>query len=56
LPRLTVDPNAVNTINEFQSYIWQTGKDEPFKRNDHAMDTIRYIVDLYDNYDSWLIS
>lgn len=49
LPRLTVDPSCVNTINEFESYVWKkttsTGitKDEPQKENDHAMDALRYL-------------
>lgn len=41
-PRLTVDPSCVNLINEFESYIWKPGKDEPVKENDHAMDALRY--------------
>jgi len=41
-PRLTVDPSCVNTINEFESYVWKPDKDEPVKENDHAMDAIRY--------------
>jgi phage terminase large subunit len=45
-PRLTVDPSCVNTINEFESYVWRPEKDEPIKENDHAMDAIRYYVDL----------
>jgi len=46
LPRLTVDPACVNVINEFESYIWKPGKDEPQKENDHAMDAIRYLDDV----------
>ena len=46
LPRLTVDPSCVNTINEFESYEWKPEKDEPKKENDHAMDTIRYDFDI----------
>lgn len=42
IPRLTVDPSCVNTINEFESYIWKDGKDEPVKEYDHAMDALRY--------------
>src|SRR5574343_599291 len=42
LPRLTVNPDCKNTINEFESYIWKPNKDEPVKENDHAMDAIRY--------------
>lgn len=41
-PRLTVDPECINTINEFESYVWKPGKDEPVKENDHAMDALRY--------------
>lgn len=42
LPRLTVDPSCVNTINEFESYVWKPEKDEPVKENDHALDALRY--------------
>jgi phage terminase large subunit len=42
LPRLTVDPSCINTINEFESYEWKPEKDEPKKENDHAMDAVRY--------------
>ncbi len=45
--RLTIDPSCVQTIAEFESYCWKEGRDEPDKQNDHAMDTIRYIVDSY---------
>ena len=43
-PRLTVDPSCKNTIREFGSYIWKPGKDEPVKKDDHAMDALRYAV------------
>lgn len=47
-PRLTVDPSCVNTIAEFESYVWKEGrqgvKDEPEKVNDHAMDALRYAL------------
>lgn len=47
-PRLTVDPSCVETINEFESYVWKQSsggqpKDEPLKENDHSMDGIRYL-------------
>ena len=45
-PRLTVAPACTNTINEFESYIWEEGKDKPKKENDHAMDAIRYLDDI----------
>lgn len=43
-PRLTVDPSCTNTINEFESYVWKDGKDEPVKENDHALDALRYLL------------
>ena len=43
-PRLTIDPSCVNTINEFESYVWKEGRDEPVKEFDHAMDALRYYV------------
>lgn len=42
LPRLTIDPVCVSTINEFESYTWKPGKDEPVKADDHALDALRY--------------
>jgi len=50
LARLSVDPSCVNTINEFESYVWKPEKDEPVKENDHAMDTIRYFDDAFGSY------
>jgi phage terminase large subunit len=44
LPRLTVDPSCLNTINEFESYVWKPERDEPVKENDHALDALRYGV------------
>lgn len=43
-PRLTINPSCVNLINEFESYIWKEGKDEPVKEFDHALDCLRYDV------------
>lgn len=45
-PRLTVDPGCVETINEFESYVWKPEKDEPVKEYDHAMDALRYLARL----------
>jgi len=42
LPRLTVDPSCIDTINEFESYVWKPEKDVPVKENDHALDALRY--------------
>lgn len=54
LPRESVDPSCINTINEYESYVWKkitnTGivKDEPQKENDHAMDARRYLETVID--------
>jgi PBSX family phage terminase large subunit len=53
-PRLTISPECINVINEFESYIWKPEKDEPVKENDHAMDALRYFNDA--NGETWLIS
>lgn len=44
--RLTVDPACTNTIAEFESYIWDPArvKEVPIKKNDHAMDSLRYLA------------
>lgn len=49
-PKLFIFRNCVNMIREIKSYRWkpQTEKgvqiDEPIKKNDHAMDDLRYYV------------
>lgn len=53
-PRLTIDPACVNTINDFESYVWKEGKDEPVKENDHAPDAIRYLDDAVGS-PTWLL-
>lgn len=48
LPNLTVDPDCEHTIEEFESYRYPPGaradRDIPEKKNDHAMDALRYAV------------
>lgn len=49
-PRLTFDPSCINTVNDFESYIWKSdknnnAKDEPVKENDHAPDALGYDYD-----------
>jgi phage terminase large subunit len=44
-----VEPTCVNTIAEFESYVWAKDRagnatDKPVKENDHAMDALRYMV------------
>jgi len=43
-PKLTIHPSCVKTINEFETYSWKDGLDEPIKEFDHAMDAIRYFI------------
>lgn len=47
-PRLTIEPDCINTINEFESYVWKAERDEPVKENDHALDALRYLIDTID--------
>lgn len=42
-PRLTISKTCINGINEFESYVWKPGKDEPVKENDHELDSVRYL-------------
>jgi PBSX family phage terminase large subunit len=48
LPRLRVVQGAANLINEFEQYQWAENKeglrDQPRKANDHAADSLRYLV------------
>lgn len=46
---LTVSPSCKNLIREIESYVWhpkciEKGEDEPYKRDDHAVDAMRYAV------------
>lgn len=43
LPDLYIFSNCVNMIREFKSYFWGEG-DAPVKRDDHAMDELRYFL------------
>jgi phage terminase large subunit len=47
LPGLTVEPDCIETISEYEAYVWARDKhgeplDKPLKENDHAMDAARY--------------
>lgn len=44
-PRLTVDPKCLNLINEFESFVWKKGKDEPVKEHDDAINALWYFCD-----------
>jgi len=44
-PRLTVSAECVETINEFESYIWMKNKDEPVDAFNHSMGALRYLQD-----------
>ena len=44
-----IDSSCVNTIREYQTYVWddkqqELGQDKPLKQNDHAVDTDRYAL------------
>lgn len=46
---LVICSECKNTIREIEGYVWDTksaerGKDEPLKKNDHAIDALRYII------------
>ncbi len=46
---LYVCANCTNTIREIESYVWDSkqaekGYDEPMKKNDHAVDALRYAI------------
>jgi phage terminase large subunit len=43
LPRLTIDPSCVGTINDFESRVWKPEKDEPVKADDHGTDAYEYL-------------
>jgi len=48
-PLLTISPNCVNTIREFESYEWKPDvgglvKDQPRDQHNHAMDALRYAI------------
>lgn len=47
-PRLTVDPRCVETINEFESYVWKEGKSKevPVDKDNHALDALRYLQEV----------
>jgi PBSX family phage terminase large subunit len=50
---LKICRKAKNLIQEFQSYVWdsnssKTGIDKPLKKNDHAIDALRYAI--YSNF------
>lgn len=46
---LRMNPACVNLIRELQSYRWKPNKDkeEPEKKNDHAVDALRYAIATY---------
>ncbi len=43
-PHLVVHDTCRNVIREIEGYVWdhREGRDMPLKRNDHAMDALRY--------------
>jgi phage terminase large subunit len=47
-PRLTIDPSCKETINEFESHVWQPDKpkDVPIDRDNHSIAALRYLEDV----------
>jgi len=49
-PHLVVHSNCTNLIREIEGYVWDTRRskadqpDRPLKKEDHAMDALRYLV------------
>ncbi len=43
MPNLYIFSNCVNMIREIKSYFWGSGE-SPVKRDDHAMDELRYYL------------
>jgi phage terminase large subunit len=44
-----VNPNLEDLIQEFNSYSWdsrkqEVGEDKPIKEHDHGMDALRYMI------------
>lgn len=52
-PRLTVSAKCVNTINEFESYVWKPEKDVPVDADNHSLGAIRYLEDAL--ADNWIV-
>jgi len=50
-PGVTISRKCVNLIRELPFYRWKGGKakEEPVKENDHAVDTLRYMIMELDN-------
>lgn len=42
--RLKISPNCKNLLSEAETYHYREGTDNPVKEDDHAMDSVRYIV------------
>lgn len=49
-PRITISPSCENTIMEMETYEWSKSarREEPNKKNDHAMDALRYLCRYID--------
>lgn len=43
-PKLFIFRNCVNMIREIKSYRWKPEGDKPIKKNDHAMDDLKYYI------------
>lgn len=43
-PKLFIFRTCVNLLREIKSYRWKPDGDEPIKKNDHALDELRYYI------------
>ncbi|MBR6789717.1 MAG: hypothetical protein IKM31_02475 [Oscillospiraceae bacterium] len=45
--KILIHESCCDTIREFSEYVWEgdSGKEQPRKENDHAMDDIRYFAE-----------
>lgn len=43
-PKLFIFRNCVQMIREIKSYRWKPDEDKPIKKNDHAMDDLKYYI------------
>jgi len=44
------DKTCVNTIKQFQSYRYKKDTEQPFKKDDHAVDAVRYAITDFDPF------
>jgi hypothetical protein len=43
-PKLYIFKNCPNLIREIKNYRYKPGSDQPYKKDDHALDELRYYI------------